>query len=328
MNAATRTEITRYVEQVRAALADLPETVRDELLEDLPEHLAEVLAEGEGTLVERLGQPAAYAAELRSSAAPDAPAVAPGVGHRAAVAWQATRARLGRVDRRVGPVIGYGTASEFLRSLRPAWWVLRGYLAAMVFTYLTTGGPPGLFPRPGGSPPIGLLVLGTAVVGSIWLGRRQAQLSRWPRRTLATATALMVIFGLVAATDLDGRARRSVPGPVYFDHNPYSTIQDIYVYDSQGRLVEGARLFDEHGQPIWLGYPHWCDENGVIDVFEPSPQYVYPFCPDRAPFRLPGSASASPGSDASAAPDPTAPGAVIVPSDVPLTPLTPTPAPS
>ena len=38
-------EISGYVERVRAALADLPPEVRDELTEDLPEHLAEVQAE-------------------------------------------------------------------------------------------------------------------------------------------------------------------------------------------------------------------------------------------------------------------------------------------
>ncbi|MEE3919703.1 hypothetical protein V2I01_19575 [Micromonospora sp. BRA006-A] len=43
----TGQEITDYVDRVRAALADLPPAVRDELTEDLPEHLAEVAAEGE-----------------------------------------------------------------------------------------------------------------------------------------------------------------------------------------------------------------------------------------------------------------------------------------
>ncbi|MGV9767766.1 HAAS signaling domain-containing protein, partial [Micromonospora tulbaghiae] len=64
----TGQEITDYVDRVRAALADLPPGVRDELTEELPEHLAEVAAEGEGTLVDRLGTPEAYAAELRAAA--------------------------------------------------------------------------------------------------------------------------------------------------------------------------------------------------------------------------------------------------------------------
>ncbi|MFY1699180.1 DUF1700 domain-containing protein [Solwaraspora sp. WMMA2101] len=329
MNATTQMEITRYVEQVRAALADLPTTVRDELLEDLPEHLAEVLAEGDGTLVDRLGDPTEYAAELRASAALDTPATTPGFGHRVTAAWQSARSRLGRADHRVGPLLGYGTASEFLRLLRPAWWVLRGYLAAMLFAYLTSGNPPGLFPRPGGSLVIGFLALVGFVIGSVWLGRRQAGLTRWPRRTLTAATAIMLIFGAVTVAEVDGRSRSSTPGPVYYQHDPYPQMLDVYVYDGQGRLVEGARLFDENGQPISLGDPYRCVESvGDLDFYSQDgqpvpppapryePQYVYPFCPELAPFRLPAST-----------PTPSAP-VRMAPSDLPLTPLTPTPDPS
>ena len=51
-------EIDYYLERVRVALQDLPEDVRDDLLEDLPAHFAEVLAEQGGSLVDRLGPPA------------------------------------------------------------------------------------------------------------------------------------------------------------------------------------------------------------------------------------------------------------------------------
>ena len=64
----TEQEITDYVARVRAALADLPPGQRDELTEDLADHLTEVAAEAEGTLVERLGEPETYAAELRAAA--------------------------------------------------------------------------------------------------------------------------------------------------------------------------------------------------------------------------------------------------------------------
>ncbi|MFF3866939.1 HAAS signaling domain-containing protein, partial [Micromonospora sp. NPDC001898] len=76
-------EIVDYVTRVRAALADLPPTVRDELTEDLAEHLAEVAAEGDEPLADRLGAPEAYAAELRGGgrgggAAPPPPPGPPG----------------------------------------------------------------------------------------------------------------------------------------------------------------------------------------------------------------------------------------------------------
>ncbi len=52
---------------VRAALSDLPAPARDQLLADLEDHLAEVAAESEQSLTERLGAPEAYAAELRAA---------------------------------------------------------------------------------------------------------------------------------------------------------------------------------------------------------------------------------------------------------------------
>jgi hypothetical protein len=126
-------EIVAYVEGVRQALADLPEATRQELLEDLPEHLAEVRAEAQGTLLERLGTPAAYAAELRATAGfvggfPDPPTDRWASLHEVR---DNTMTLLRQADDRIGPVIGYPKASDFLVLLRPAWWVLRGYLAAM-----------------------------------------------------------------------------------------------------------------------------------------------------------------------------------------------------
>ncbi|ROO61296.1 putative membrane protein [Micromonospora sp. Llam0] len=324
MNAATQAEITHYVEQVRSALADLPGPVRDELLEDLPEHLAEVLAEGDGTLVDRLGDPTEYAAELRASAALDAPASPPGVGHRAAAAWQATRDRLGRVDRRVGPVLGYGTASEFLRSLRPAWWVLRGYLATALFAYLASGELVGPLPAPGGSVAAGVLVLTVLTIGSVWLGRRGPQLSRWPQRVTMVASALVVLCSaafvlfapaaegpLVVMESNGGAAYLSPPLPSAT--SPLSPL-DVYVYDSQGQLVEGARLFDENGEPILIGFPGWCDDTDrqplrlgqvLTRLHDPNVEYIYPLCPERNPFQLP---ALTPSPATTPAPGPSVPG--------------------
>jgi hypothetical protein len=147
-------EINLYVFAVRAALGDLPESLRDELLEDLPEHLAEVAADGEGSLADRLGSPEAYAADLRMSAGfvggfPDPPKRTDQFKEMRDVAL----ARLRVADVRLGPLFGGERASEFLVQLRPAWWVLRGYLAAMVLAWMLddSGQPIGLLPRIGGS---------------------------------------------------------------------------------------------------------------------------------------------------------------------------------
>src|SRR5262245_27801142 len=100
--APAESQISDYLGRVRAALADLPTDARDELIEDLPDHLAEVLAEDAGTLTERLGEPEAYAAELRAAAG----MAAAGVGATAApygVARRRLRAATERLDASVGP---------------------------------------------------------------------------------------------------------------------------------------------------------------------------------------------------------------------------------
>ncbi|MDT4958929.1 MAG: hypothetical protein QOD31_2728, partial [Pseudonocardiales bacterium] len=84
MTTVATIEIESYYDRVRAALAGLAPEMRDDLLEDLPDHLAEVLAEGDGSLRDRLGEPEAYADELRAAAGvePGAVPTAHGV-HRA-----------------------------------------------------------------------------------------------------------------------------------------------------------------------------------------------------------------------------------------------------
>ncbi|HEY3471030.1 MAG TPA: hypothetical protein VGL47_38240 [Amycolatopsis sp.] len=66
------TAVRVYLARVRTALADLPASEIEEILEDVRPHLAELEAElGEGArveaLIERLGSPESYAAELRAS---------------------------------------------------------------------------------------------------------------------------------------------------------------------------------------------------------------------------------------------------------------------
>ncbi|WFE63985.1 hypothetical protein [Micromonospora sp. WMMD714] len=320
----TGQEITDYVERVRVALADLPAQERDELTEDLPEHLAEVAVESDGSLVDRLGTPEAYAAELRAAAGAGDPAAGRRVlERRIAGVLGRTRARVGRVDARLGPLFGHTTAGEFLRLLRPAWWVARGYLAAMLVTALSTDGPLGLLPRLDGSGFVGLLMLVGLVFGSIWLGRRTPGLRSWRRWSVHATAAVLVLFAIGAVVNVDGHVRSD------YDYgyestsvqNPYDQVQDVYVYDSEGRLVQNARLFDQNGTPIRLGWPA-CDDPALPDV---NPvQRGYPYCPEQAPFRprppavapLPPGSAATPGAPTRTPPPATA-------SDAPAPPATP-----
>jgi hypothetical protein len=317
VNSTTQDEITSYVEAVRAALAGLPEATRDELLEDLPEHLAEVQAEGTGTLSERLGTPEAYAAELRATAGyvggfPDPPPAGAWVSPREA--WANVQRVLGRADVRVGPVIGYERASDFLVLLRPAWWLLRGYLVAMAIVVFFDGGADrGLLPRLGGSTLLSLMLLAGCLIVSILIGKRAGSWAVWPRYALRAGTVVLVLFafsGFVTA-DREVRDDSYVGVNTSFDSNPYSNVQDVYVYDSHGNLVPGARLFDQDGSPIQLGqgYPATCVDPDTGES-TPSHSMGYPYCPQNAPFIAPSAGtpqpavSASPGSTVPALPDP------------------------
>jgi hypothetical protein len=295
VNGTDTDEITAYVEAVRAALVGLPEATRDELTEDLPEHLAEVLADGVGSLTERLGTPEAYAAELRISAGfvggfPDPP---PTTDPLARVRERAMR-RVRAADVRVGPLLGYSRVSEFLQLLRPAWWVLRGYLAAMVLAWILddSSQPMGLLPRIGGSDVVALLLLAAGVLASIWFGRRATPLERLPRYALYAGSAVLVLVALSGFLSADSSARDAEFTDVGYS-DPYGHVEDVFVYNEGGRLIEGARLFDQHGQPIRLGRDY-CYAEANPEGRDPADDSRYPYCPENAPFRMPESSSGSP----------------------------------
>ena len=303
MNSTAQDEITDYVERVRAALADLPEATRAELLEDLPEHLAEIRAEDTVTLTDRLGTPEAYAAELRATAAafvggfPDPPKrrFEPLLAARADVMRV-----LGSADVRVGPLLGYPKASDFLQLLRPAWWVLRGYLAAMALAYFVDGQSTqvGLLPRIGNSTLVALVLLAGCIVVSVALGRRRFELAGWKRLALYGGTTVLVFFAIGGFFSADSDVRDTGYSDVGYSSggNPYDYIQDVFVYDNQGRPVPGARLFDQDGQPITIGNAYCTDpDTGEVDHTR---SMGYPYCPDAAPF-----ASARPEPTATATPD-------------------------
>jgi hypothetical protein len=178
VNDTITAEIARYATAVRAACADLPGPDRELLLEDLEDHLQEVAAEAGGPLSERLGPPEAYAAELRASTGLPAPATLRGRGAGSWLrrTWGAEQA--GRLWQVASTHPAGRAVLEFLPELRPAWWVLRGYLAvqassvAISFLNANLGGLSFPVPQLFGSRVLGLLAATAAVIGSVALGRR------------------------------------------------------------------------------------------------------------------------------------------------------------
>jgi hypothetical protein len=127
-------DVVTYANAVRAALAALPDTERESLLEDLEDHLAEVASESDIPLRERLGKPEDYANELRSA-------------YGAGEAGATRRRRL--VPQRLRAFISTVTATQAFREvrallpeLRPGWWVLRAYLAVLVLAFMLKDGKP------------------------------------------------------------------------------------------------------------------------------------------------------------------------------------------
>src|SRR2546430_4751779 len=116
-------DVATYAASVRAALSDLPSDQAAVLLEDLEDHLREIAAEAGGPLTERLGPPEQYAKELRTAYG----------------ATQVDTRRQGAALHDLVQARAWVTGSEwyrqvraFLPELRPAWGVLRGYLAALI----------------------------------------------------------------------------------------------------------------------------------------------------------------------------------------------------
>lgn len=73
MTADHQRAVQAYADAVRVHLADFPDAELDDAMDDVREHLADIAAElgedlGEDSLVDRLGTPAQYAAELRAAA--------------------------------------------------------------------------------------------------------------------------------------------------------------------------------------------------------------------------------------------------------------------
>jgi hypothetical protein len=265
-----------YLRRVRAALADLPAETREELLEEEPAHLAEVLDEGSLGLEERLGTPEAYAAELRAAAglplatgAPRGPAVATDLLRRG-------RVLAARADRAGGNLLGYARLADLWRLLRPGWWVLRGYLVGLLILdsvrgdsmarLLPVGVGDGVFAW--------LFVVVACVVASVRIGQLTPGFATWGRR-LVGASAVLIAF--LAAANLAPSAYEVEYFPTTYD--PYAGVTDIYPYDKSGNLLNGVVLYDQNGNQIQIGDAFRCaqarnvgDSGGVVT-------YLYPLCP-------------------------------------------------
>lgn len=269
-----RSEVVAYLDQVRLYLDDLPEGERDDLLEDLEQHLSEVLAEGEEPLAARLGAPADYAAELRQSAGLP-PRHAVDDSKVARLVHRARHSSFGRLATGVVSHRATRAVRDFLPEARPGWWVARalvGVAAWMVTTqYVSHYDLP--VPPIAGSRLVTVGLVGGAVWASVWLGRRSDS-SRNLRLVSIAVNVAVVLLAYAAMNELSGRlgmdyvfSEPSSPAP-YLSHPDGTPITNIYPYAADGTPLEGVLLYDQTGRAI-------------TNVHGP---HVHPTGPDGAPL--------------------------------------------
>ncbi len=237
MGAAQAEDVRAYVAAVRAWLADLPADEVEELTAGMEADLAERAAESGGSLGVLLGQPEAYAAELRSAAGlpPRVDVVVPDAVR--------TEPWTDRLEREAHELVA---RHPWLRELRPTWWLLRGAVAGWALASLLGTGRVVLLP-----------LVGAAL--SMWLGlvlRRREQLPTGARAARAVGNALAVVLLLPtlayytsASYGYTDAAVMEQPVPAGLALNG-EQVSNVYAYDAAGHRVDDVRLFDQLGQPL------------------------------------------------------------------------------
>jgi len=266
-------DVATYAASVRAALSDLPSDQSEMLLEDLEDHLREIAAEAGGPLTERLGSPEQYAQELRA-------------------AYGASRASASRPDpalRDLRQAVGWVTGSAwyrqvraFLPELRPAWWVLRAYLAVLILTAALSPGY-NLGPIPNPTTKRGLaeiLVTGFAIWLSVRIGRRNRPLPQ-PARVLAVSANVLIAFvAVVILGNMRSFTYSEIIGTASPEQPPFAAAfaagpsTNIYPYSQDGKPLTNVLLYDQDGRPITVQqseaqtiYPIGADGKAITNAY-------------------------------------------------------------
>jgi hypothetical protein len=260
-------DLAAYVAAVRAQLDDLGADEIEELTGGLEADLADELRQDDGPPVRKFGEPAAYAAELRSAAGL-APRPVPA---QASNGPAALKLGLRAAGQRFGAPLfrqpGWPDLRDFLISLRSAWWLLRGFVAYQLADQMLTHMRQ-FFPYSGPTW-VALIVL---VIGSVELGRRGWAGNRNGRRLLVAAAntcavglVAFVLPFIVAGSYLNpvpqhsqSAASSSPPKGLY---NGTHQVVNVFPYDKDGNPLTDVQLFDDRGRPIAVGKPKYTGRN-------------------------------------------------------------------
>ncbi|TMR97626.1 hypothetical protein [Nonomuraea basaltis] len=229
-----------YAQAVRDAVGDHPD--REELLEDLDDHLAEIAAESDVPIEDRLGPPIVYAEELMAAYGGRSES-----RQRHRVRPQEWVSKAHATMLRQGP---YRSFVAFLPELRPGWWVLRGYLLAMLVLSLSDYGR--IVPEN----PADWAVVAASVWVSVWFGRRRGGRSAAVIATaLNLAAALALLSGLTGAPSQASYAQQPVAmaepaADVLLVGSGSSGIYNIKPYAKDGTPLTDVYLYDQDGTPL------------------------------------------------------------------------------
>ena len=258
-----RADIHEFATAVRAHLDDLPADEVDDLLDGLEADLSDQAAEAGDDFT--LPDATTYAAELRAAA---------GLPERTDTASATTRVSVGQrvIDgwREMAAAVRTNPAGawtlDLLSSLRPVWWLVRGfawYLVAyfvmlILFPFGTTGGILGAVLMLGR----GNLGAWTALFGLLLLSVQWGR-GRWlPRRGLRVLRTVMTVGAVVALpvligvyTDALGQALTRVDQtPVAYDVPGLSLdgqrVRNIFAFDAEGNAIPTVQLYDQDGNPL------------------------------------------------------------------------------
>jgi hypothetical protein len=243
--------IGNFAAAVRAALADLPPEDVEDLTDGLEADLTEKVADsGE----DGLGDPLLYAAELRSAAGlPHRPAKRPFLPSGETIRTGLLSLRT-RTETRLRSNRYAAGSLNFLLVLRPAWWILRGWLGFEVLRSTVFGQwrfvvlPASFFD---------FLLLTALVLLSVQWGR-----GRWlPRRWLKVAPILASVVAIVVAVPILAEVG-ALPAQVNYADEAYTPpglaldgnpVSNIFAYDANGEPLTEVQLFTQNGKPLKVG---------------------------------------------------------------------------
>lgn len=265
LGATIPSEVRLFLAAVRRELGDLGPDEVTEMTDGLEADLTDLVAE-RGP--EALGDPRAYARELRAAAGVAATGDAPRERREIRASMTAfLDACHGWFDQQVERIPG--DPQPVIAWLRPAWWLVRAWVAVTLLAVAVGGGygESWLVPSVGG---FGWLVLPVALVVSVMIGLGRI----WPGGTRGLF-ARLVLVGLngfaIAMTPvavdwannpgdgygewesgyeqglIDAGSPGSMEGQLLLDGK---AVTNIFPFDAEGRRLAGVQLFDQEGRPL------------------------------------------------------------------------------